>query len=75
MSAAEITPIFVTVKDAAAILGGGVSPWTVNRLCRLGRIESRFHERRRMVLLSSIKDYAMSLPDGSDIDNEQQESA
>lgn len=61
MESPEVTPIFVTVKDAAAILGG-VSPWTVNQLCRDDVIESRFHKRRRLVVLASLKAYAESLP-------------
>ncbi|WP_294567549.1 helix-turn-helix domain-containing protein [uncultured Arthrobacter sp.] len=60
-SVADITPIFATVKDAAAILGG-LSPWTVNQLCRTGAIESRFHNRRRLVVLASLRAYAESLP-------------
>lgn len=54
-------PIFVTVKDAAARLGG-FSPWTVNQLCRDGVIESRWHKRRRLVVLASLTAYAESLP-------------
>lgn len=57
-----IAPIYVTAKDAAAILGGGTSPWTIHRLCRLGAIESRFQGKRRMVSLSSLREYAESLP-------------
>lgn len=70
-SGGQITPIFVTVKEAAAILGG-VSPWTVNQLCRLGTIESRFHKNRRLVVLASLKAYADSLPATRD---ESEESA
>ena len=55
-------PIYVTARDAATILGGGTSPWTIHRLCRLGAIESRFQGQRRMVVLASLRDYADSLP-------------
>lgn len=55
-------PIYVTAKDAATILGGGTSPWTIHRLCRLGAIESRFQGKRRMVVLASLREYAESLP-------------
>ena len=57
-----ISPIYVTAKDAATILGGGTSPWTIHRLCRIGAIESRFHGKRRMVVLESLRAYADSLP-------------
>lgn len=59
---ASLSPIYVTAKDAAAILGGGTSPWTIHRLCRLGAIDSRFHGKRRMVVLASLREYADSLP-------------
>lgn len=62
-SAETITPIFVTVRDAAAILGGGTSAWTMNRLCKLGAIESKFQANRRMVNLASLREYAANLPD------------
>ena len=61
-AASGIEPIYVTARDAATILGGGTSPWTIHRLCRIGRIDSRFHERRRMVVLASLRAYADSLP-------------
>lgn len=58
----KMEPIYVTARDAATILGGGTSPWTIHRLCRLGAIESRFHGKRRMVLLASLRAYADNLP-------------
>jgi hypothetical protein len=65
---AKVAPIFVTVQEAAAILGGDTSPWTVNNLCRLGAIESKWSgegkRRRRLVRLASVHAYADSLPDG-----------
>jgi len=63
---APITPIFVTVKEAAAILGGGTSPWTMNRLCKLGAIESKFQANRRMVSLVSLHEYAANLPESQE---------
>jgi hypothetical protein len=57
-----LTPIYVTAKDAATILGGGTSPWTIHRLCRDGEIDSRFQGKRRMVVLASLRDYADNLP-------------
>jgi hypothetical protein len=62
-------PKFLTVKEAAARLGGGYSPWVINKLCRDGKIESRWHSRRRLVVAASLDDYADSLP------TERQESA
>ncbi len=55
-------PIYVTARDAAIILGAGTSPWTVHRLCRIGTIESRMHNNRRLVSLASLREYAASLP-------------
>lgn len=55
-------PIFVTVREAADILGGDTSPWTINRLCKIGSIDSRFQGRRRMVILTSLHEYAANLP-------------
>lgn len=57
-----LTPIYVTAKDAATILGGGTSPWTIHRLCRDGAIQSRFQGKRRMVVLTSLHEYANNLP-------------
>jgi hypothetical protein len=59
---AGISPIYVTAKDAAAILGAGTSPWTIHRLCRLGAIDSRIHNNRRLVSLASLREYASGLP-------------
>lgn len=53
---------FLTVKEAAARLGGGYSPWVINKLCRDGKIESRWHNRRRLVVATSLDEYADSLP-------------
>ena len=58
----QVQPLYVTAKDAATILGAGTSPWTIHRLCRLGTIESRLHNNRRLVSLASLREYAASLP-------------
>lgn len=55
-------PKFLTVQEAAARLGGGYSPWVINKLCRDGLIESRWHNRRRLVVTTSLDEYADSLP-------------
>lgn len=57
-----VQPLYVTAKDAATILGGGTSPWTIHRLCRLGAIESQMHNNRRLVSLTSLREYAANLP-------------
>jgi hypothetical protein len=55
-----IDPIFVSVKQAATALS--VTPWTVYQLANAGRIETRYEGRRRLVLVSSLREYADSLP-------------
>lgn len=55
-----IDPIFVSVKQAAHILG--LTPWTVYRLCDDKALESQYHGKRRLVRLTSIHSYADSLP-------------
>lgn len=62
MDRSGLTPIYVTAADAAVILGGGTSPWTIHRLCRDGAIESRFQGKRRMVDHASLREYAANLP-------------
>lgn len=71
MPNSELTPIHVTAKDAAAIVGGGTSPWTIHRLCRLGAIESRMRDGRRLVVLSSLHEYIESLPAGHQQQDEE----
>lgn len=53
--------IFVSVRDAQAILGLGRP--NVYRLLDEGLIESRFYRRRRLVVLASVKAFAAGLPD------------
>ena len=61
MSAApRVDPIFVTVKEAARILA--LSPFTVSKKLDEGLIDSRYEGTRRLVRLSSLVDYADSLP-------------
>lgn len=57
----QIQPIFVSVKEAAQVLG--LTPWSVYQLCDQQKIESRYHGRRRLVLVESLREYADSLPD------------
>lgn len=57
---APLEPIFVSVKDAATILG--VSVWTIYPKLDAGLIESRYEGSKRLVVLESLKAYAASLP-------------
>lgn len=57
----SIEPIFVSVKDAAKILGG-ISPWSVYQLLDAGAIKSQYHGRRRLVVVDSLREYAKALP-------------
>lgn len=53
-------PITVTAKDAAKLLG--ISPWSVYQLCEQKKVASRYHGRRRLIELESLRDYVKSLP-------------
>lgn len=59
-SVKDVDPIFVSVKDAARILG--VSPWRVYQLCDTREVESRYQGRRRLVVYKSLVDFADRLP-------------
>lgn len=55
-----IDPIFVSVKEAARLLG--ISTWSAYQLCYEEKLECRFRGRRRMVVVQSLYDYADNLP-------------
>jgi hypothetical protein len=57
---ASVTPIFVSVKDAARILA--ISDWSMYQLLDDGLVESRYFGRRRLVVLPSLHAYAETLP-------------
>lgn len=57
----DIEPIFVSVKQAAQMLG--ISPWSCYQLLDRGQIESRYYGRRRLVAVTSLRHYADRLPD------------
>lgn len=57
---AQIEPIFISAKQAAAMLN--LTPWSVYKLLEDGHIESVYHGRRRLVRLTSVREYADSLP-------------
>lgn len=61
---AEVAPIFVSVKDAAQMLG--LTAWSVYQLLDKQAIESRYHGRRRLVKVESLREYAESLPSQPD---------
>lgn len=56
----QITPIFVSVKQAAVMLN--LTTWSVYKLLDEQAIESRYHGRRRLVSVKSLEEYAQSLP-------------
>lgn len=56
----QITPIFVSVKDAAQMLG--LTTWSVYKLLDEQKIKSQYHGRRRLVAVESLREYAESLP-------------
>ena len=53
-------PIFVSVKQAATMLG--ISPWSCYQLLDSDKIDSRYHGRRRLVSVESLRHYAENLP-------------
>lgn len=56
----DIAPIFVSVKEAARILG--ISPWVCYQLLDKNEIDSRYQGRRRLVNYQSLVEYAERLP-------------
>lgn len=58
----SLEPIFVSVKQAAAMLN--VKPWSVYQLLGEGNcpIDSRYFGSRRLVSLVSLREYAANLP-------------
>lgn len=59
---AELEPIFVSVKQAADMLG--VTAWSVYQLLGdpASSLESRYFGKRRLVSLASLREYAANLP-------------
>ena len=57
----SIDPIFVSVKQAAQALN--ISTWVCYQLLDKGAIRSKYHGRRRLVFVDSLRDYAEGLPD------------
>jgi excisionase family DNA binding protein len=59
-----LQPIFVSVKEAARLLT--LTPWSVYKLLDAGEIEARYHGKRRLVVLTSLREYAAHLPSERD---------
>lgn len=57
----ELDPIYVSVKEAARILG--VSTWLMYQRLDAQQIESRYEGRKRLVSYASLKQYAADMPD------------
>lgn len=55
----SIDPIFVSVKQAAQALS--LSPWVTYQLLDSGKLRGKYHGRRRLVYVTSIREYADSL--------------
>lgn len=60
-AATELEPMFVRVREAAAFLA--VPEWRMYELLRKQLIESRYEGKRRLVLVSSLREFAEKLPD------------
>lgn len=56
----ELDPIYVSVKEAARILG--LSSWSVYQKLDAQVIESRYDGRKRLVVVASLRQYAANLP-------------
>ena len=56
----ELDPIYVSVKEAARILG--VSTWLMYQKLDAQHIESRYEGRKRLVSVASLREYAAGLP-------------
>jgi excisionase family DNA binding protein len=56
----ELDPIYVSVKEAARLLG--VSTWLMYQKLDQQVIESRYEGRKRLVKTDSLRAYAEALP-------------
>lgn len=57
----ELDPIYVSVKEAARMLG--VSTWLMYQRLDAQAIESRYEGRKRLVVVESLRKYAAGLPE------------
>lgn len=60
MNHVNLDPIYVSVKEAARLLG--LSSWSVYQKLDQQIIESRYDGRKRLVLVTSLREYASALP-------------
>lgn len=60
MTADDLDPIFVSVKQAARMLA--IEPASVYALLDQQAIESQYFRKRRLVVLTSLREYAAALP-------------
>lgn len=63
----SLDPMYCSVKEAAKFLGD-ISTWQVYALLDGKKIESRYQGRRRLVVVSSLREYAEALPSDSPAD-------
>jgi excisionase family DNA binding protein len=56
----QVDPIYVSVKEAARILG--LSTWSLYKKLDDQAIESRYDGRKRLVVVASLREYAAALP-------------
>lgn len=60
MSEDNLEPIFISVKKAAQMLA--IEPASVYALLDQQAIESQYFRKRRLVVLTSLREYAAALP-------------
>lgn len=56
----QVDPIYVSVKEAARLLG--LSTWNIYQKLDQQVIESRYDGRKRLVVMESLRKYAANLP-------------
>lgn len=59
-TSADLDPIFVSVKKAAAMLG--ITPWSIYELLKTDTLDARYYGKRRLVSVESVREYAANLP-------------
>lgn len=57
----QLDPIYVSVKEAARILG--LSTWSLYQKLDKQVIESRYDGRKRLVVVESLRRYAANMPE------------
>lgn len=54
--------IFISVTEAARILGSSFKPWEVYELCKAGEIECQYHGNVLLIRPAAVQAYADRLP-------------